>query len=206
VANRVADAYLADALEPARAAEEFEHTEIAVDPARLDDYLGTYKLGPGWFVTITKEDGRLMAQATREAKVPMTAESEDLFWVQAYGAHVFFQRDASGVVTDIRYRGIQAPRVQLVSPSREQLAEYAGSYYSEELGTSYEIIVQDGGLFARHRRYGDVALMPGPLDEFSGELWFLRGLEFTRGPDHRVTGFLVTSGRVRNLRFEAVDR
>jgi len=205
LANRVADAYLPEELEPAQATEEFEHTEIAVDPARLDDYLGSFKLGPGWFVTFTKEDGRLMAQATRERKFPMTAESEDLFWVEDYGAHVFFQRDTSGVVTNIRYRGIQAPRVELVTPGPEQLAEYGGSYYSEELGTSYEIVVQDGALFARHRRYDDVALTPGPQDEFSGELWFLRGIRFTRGPDDRVTGFLVTSGRVRNLRFDRVD-
>lgn len=206
LANRVADVYLADALEPVLATEAVEHTEVAVDPAVLMDYAGTYRLGPGWLLTITIEDGRLMAQATRDSRYPTTAVSESRFWVQAYGAHVQFQRDTSGVVTHIEYRGIHAPRVELVTPSPEQLAEYAGSYYSEELGTSYEIVVQDGQLFARHRRYDDVALTPGPQDEFSGELWFLRAIRFTRGADDRVTGLLVTNGRVRNLRFEVLDR
>jgi hypothetical protein len=92
----------------------------------------------------------------------------------------------------IGYRGIRAPRIELFTPS-------------PELDTRWEIIARDGQLVAQHRRYDDIPLDPGKIDDFSSRTWFLRDLRFTRGDEGRVTGFLVTSGRVRNLRFDRLQ-
>jgi hypothetical protein len=135
----------------------------------------------------------------------MTAVAEDRFWVADYGASVFFARDAAGEVSRIGYRGIRAPRVELFTPSLNELEQFAGTYYSAELDTRWEILVRDGRLVARHRRYDDIPLDPGEIDDFTSRTWFLRDLKFTREDRGRVNGFLVTNGRVRDLRFDKAE-
>ncbi len=208
MARRIADIYLADALAPREARERpvVAAAEVEVSPETLEGYVGTYKLGPGWLLTITRDGDRLLAQATNEPRFPMTAQAENLFWVEAYGAAVLFPRDASGAVSHIEYRGIHAPRVELVNPTAAQLADYVGRYYSPELDASYDVVLQDGRLIVRHWKHDDITLTPSLRDEFTGSVWWFRNLEFVRGTDAQVTGLKVTNGRVRNLRFEKTTR
>jgi CubicO group peptidase (beta-lactamase class C family) len=61
-AYAIADIYLFPEGEAAeRGTSDAGEPEIEVDRRILDDYAGTYRLGPGWLLTITHEDGRLMA-------------------------------------------------------------------------------------------------------------------------------------------------
>jgi CubicO group peptidase (beta-lactamase class C family) len=205
MARSVADVYLADQMSgsPSRLGRRpIEREEVAVDAEILEDHVGTYRLGRGWLLTITREGNRLMAQATAEDKFGMTALSDSTFWVYAYGAAVVFRRDSEGEVSQIAYRGIQAPRVEPLALSPEQLGEYAGVYFSEELETSYTVVIEDAQLVARHWRNEDVPLYPTAKDEFRGPVWWLRLVTFDRDSDGRVVGVRVTNGRVRNLRFE----
>jgi hypothetical protein len=101
---------------------------------------------------------------------------------------------------------IVAKRVEPFAPDAAALAEYAGSYYSDELGTAYTIVVKDGKLSAEHQRNEDVRLTPTARDQFSGSAWFFSRVSFTRDKDRRVTGFRLTGGRVRNLRFDRQSR
>jgi CubicO group peptidase (beta-lactamase class C family) len=205
-ANAVADIYLfPDSDVAERTTSDADAPEVEVDRRTLDDYAGTYRLGPGWLLTITREDGHLMAQATYETKFPMTAVAENRFWVAAYGASVFFPRDDAGKVSNIGYRGIRAPRVELFTPSPEELEQFAGTYYSAELDTRWELLVDENRLVARHRRYDDIPLDPGETDDFTSRTWFLRDLKFTRDNRGRVNGFLVYNGRVRDLRFDRME-
>lgn len=87
----------------------------------------------------------------------------------------------------------------------ERLKEFAGDYYSEELGTTYTLVLRDNRLVATHRRLEDVMLAHRTGDEFTGNQGYFRSVHFTRGDDGRVTGLLLSSGRVRNLRFVRRD-
>ncbi|NIN70820.1 MAG: serine hydrolase [Gemmatimonadetes bacterium] len=206
MANAIADIYLFPESDVAeRTSSDADAPEVEVDPTTLDDYVGTYRLGPGWLLTITHEDGRLMAQATNEDKFPMKAVAENRFWVADYGASVFFPRNPAGEVTHIGYRGIRAPRVELFTPRPEELEEFAGTYYSAELDTRWEIVARDGALIARHRRYDDISLDPGEIDNFTSRWRFLRDLKFIRDDEGGVNGFLITNARVRDLRFDKVE-
>jgi CubicO group peptidase (beta-lactamase class C family) len=93
------------------------------------------------------------------------------------------------------------PRPKFEPLPPEQLQQFAGDYYSEELGTTYSLIVRDGGLVATHRRHQDVPLRHGTGDDFTGNQFFFRTVHFTRGSGGQVSGLLLSSGRVRNLRF-----
>jgi len=83
----------------------------------------------------------------------------------------------------------------------EQLAEFEGDYYTEELDTTYTIRVCEDGLVAQHRRHDDIFLTYAD-DHFVADVWFFPEVRFTREDTGRVTGFRLTGGRVRNLNFE----
>lgn len=96
--------------------------------------------------------------------------------------------------------------VQLPAPTEggvaRDLAPYAGRYWSEELGTFYDIEVADERLRVHHRRHGSFDLRAFRDDEFRSEVWFFRRLRFERAENDSVTGLRLDGGRVRNLWFE----
>jgi len=97
-----------------------------------------------------------------------------------------------------------AKRIEIAPPTPEQLAEFVGDYYSDELGTFYTMVTQEGQLVAQHRRHEDVLLTPTVEDKFTGDAGWFRQIHFTRDEKKHVTGFRLTGGRVRNLRFERI--
>jgi CubicO group peptidase (beta-lactamase class C family) len=92
--------------------------------------------------------------------------------------------------------------VVMVSPTAAEMAEYAGDYYSDELGVTYRVTLENGKLFVRHEnKYKDLprqALEPTVRDTFT-----IQGinLNFKRDDNKRVSSFTVNAGRVRNIRF-----
>ena len=94
------------------------------------------------------------------------------------------------------------PAVEPADSSPAALSAYTGTYYSEELDTSYVMQVEDGQLRAKHRRREPIALTPTIQDRFSGDAWFFSQVRFTRDAERNVDGLLVSNGRSRNIRFE----
>lgn len=207
--REIADLYLADRLASREAGagdqqagdQQQELPAVAVDTTTLDAYVGHYKLGPGWFVTITREGGRLMTQATGEARYPMRALSATEFDVPAYRASIKFPNGSGSKANYLEYRDITAPRIEPWTPSPAELEEFQGVYVSDELDTSYEIVVRDTALVALHRRHGEIALTPVARDEMRSDEWFLGSIEFVRDGDGRVTGLEISNGRALDLAF-----
>ena len=90
-------------------------------------------------------------------------------------------------------------RVEPASYTSEQLAQFAGTYYSEEIDATYTISLQDKELVLRRKNVDDAPLQLLFADTFlsvgSGTL------SFTRNNQNHISGFLVSTGRVRKLRF-----
>ncbi len=89
--------------------------------------------------------------------------------------------------------------VPFAAPSRRDLEEYRGNYYSEELDAVYSIELRDGGLAMRHWPEPAIALEPAFADAFSDAHG--RVVRFTRTDTGRVDGCRISTGRVRHLRF-----
>ena len=206
MAMRIADLYLADKLAPEPPKPTVaERTAVKVDPALLEAYAGRYLLDGRTLVTITKEGDKLMGQAAGQSKSEMIPQSETTFFVKEANSEVTFERDEKGnVVRFMMKSGSQNLSAKRLNPqaTAAQLNEFAGDYFSPELGTSYTLVVKDGKLVAQHRRHDDITLTELEGDLFSGNRWFFQTVQFTRNSEKRITGFRLTSGRVRNLRFE----
>ena len=87
----------------------------------------------------------------------------------------------------------------------EQLTEFEGDYYTEELDTTYTITVSENGLVVQHIRHDDI-LLTYTDGHFLGNTWFFPKIHFTRDDTGSVTGFRLTGGRVRNLYFQKKTR
>ena len=78
-----------------------EPKEIKIDSKIYESYAGDYELAPGFIITITSEDGKLMAQATGQPKFELFPTSETEFFFKVVEAQVSFVKDEAGKVTQL---------------------------------------------------------------------------------------------------------
>jgi hypothetical protein len=94
--------------------------------------------------------------------------------------------------------------VPAFAPSATQLAEYAGIYSSPEIDPLYELKIESGAdgkatLVLYRLKNGPDTLRPVTRDFFTADLGRVR---FTRDSKDVITGFLLSTGRANDLRFE----
>lgn len=89
-------------------------------------------------------------------------------------------------------------RVERVTPALGELTTLAGRYVSDEIETTFDLVVDDGRLVLRRRPDTSMALTPVYADAFTSPLgWIV----FHRDASRRVTGLSVSQDRVWDLRF-----
>ena len=219
MATRIVDIYLKDkevTESPKKEAEvktvskATSDNSIKIDHDTLLSYCGKYELEPGELATVSLENENLSVEAPGLEKTPMTPVSSTTFDVSVVSARVIFMKDESGKVA--KFKAIMngeeryAMKLPDFDPSKVNLTEYTGDYYSPELSTTYSILVESGKLIARHFRTGDVHLTAIKPDQFTGDRWYFGNIEFVRDNNNAITGCKVSTGRVRNLKFEKMGK
>jgi serine-type D-Ala-D-Ala carboxypeptidase/endopeptidase len=81
--------------------EPVKRQEVDVDRETLEKYVGKYELAPTFAITVTLEDGQLMAQATGQDKFPIFAESQTEFFYKVVDAQLAFEVGADGQATQL---------------------------------------------------------------------------------------------------------
>ena len=213
VGHRVIDVFLGPADEAADAESPTPRVEVPLEDLErwADPYLHTHTDS---IVRITVRNGALHFGAVRA-----TPLGEDRFTVGLSGLVVAFATDEDGTRTATladdpkrRYRAMPA-----VTPTPEELAEYVGSYTSDELDVTYSVEFQDGKLLFRRPLDKPRTLEPLFQDAFELsdpllERFPVRALfattvawpaRFERDAAGRVTTLYISdSSRVRRLRFD----
>jgi hypothetical protein len=67
-----------------------------VEDKILDTYVGKYQLRPSFLISITKEEGRLYAQATNQPPHELFAESATKFFMKAIDDRILFVKNEQG--------------------------------------------------------------------------------------------------------------
>jgi len=75
-----------------------EHQAIALSAEALRTYEGVFELAPNFALTLVVVDGRLMAQATGQKALELSAEATDAFFLSAMDAQITFTRDDAGQI------------------------------------------------------------------------------------------------------------
>ena len=137
-----------------------ERKEIALSPGILEEYVGTYKMGPGINVTVTLEDNRLFAQGTGQVKLPLSPKSETKFFLKAMAnaENEFIKNDQGTVTHMIVRRGQEETKIPRISNkvlerkeidlSPAILAQYVGIYKLEH-GLEMMITLEGNYLYSQ---------------------------------------------------------
>ncbi|MCI0387404.1 MAG: serine hydrolase [Acidobacteria bacterium] len=210
LASQVADVYLADhlkAADPPKAVEKAggdSSAAVVIAEAKLKEKVGVYRnLTNGELRRITLQDGKLRIDAFTLLNSELRPFGETQFNITGQeGAVIEFKSPGGKMQLHLSRRNRNPDtfeRVEAFEPSAEQLNEFAGSYYSEELDTTYRMSVEQGGLFMIDRNGRKRPLLPRLRDSFA----VLSGpqFEFSRDAAGKVSGFAVHWGRIRNVRF-----
>ena len=212
LAHQITDIYLGDHL---TSVEKTKRKALKLKPAIYEGYVGEFVMHVPYsdakLVAITLESGRLMGEVQGEWKVKLVPESETRFFLKGEDTQLTFLQDGRGKANEITIRshGWQLPlparRLQTLSP--DKLIEFTGDCYSEELGTTWSVILHKGRLITRHRWQADVRLFPTGTDRFSGNKWWFQEILFTRDSEGNIAGFRVSGedGLVRNVRFDKLS-
>lgn len=213
MAKKVADIYLEDRFEEKRedeqpVAEKVEN--IRLTESELKAKTGSYydrQRDVLWTIAFKKGHLEVQAPFTRFNISPVTPthfvgeklpfsleiEFEKNEETQTYAVHAWIDGKKQGIYESI----------DMTEPTAEELKEYTGKYYSEELDVVYFLELKKGALHLQHqnpyKNYPKAALKSTFKDRFRVERW---KLNFFRNENRGIAGFTVNAGRVKNIRFE----
>ncbi|HEY4112002.1 serine hydrolase domain-containing protein [Puia sp.] len=133
----------------------------------------------------------------------LRALNDTVFMHPFNGAEYRFHGSGDKVMVLLRAPGMKDrsyEKVKKVAVSLAGLEDFVGTYYSKELDVRYTFFISDNILQVKTPRNDAAELRPFIKDVFLGP--FL--LEFQRDKKGKVGGFLLNTGRSRNLRFEKI--
>jgi len=196
LAHQVSDIYLAGKIkEPAKPAA------VAVPAETLKKYAGVYRepLTDAALRVELGKDGKTLTIAGQ----PVLALSATAFTTPDGSNRATFEPSEAGTPLRMRDSSPGAkPRLweamPLFAPQLSDFGAFAGTYYSEEIDTTYTVYVEDGKLMVRFRPAQRIALAPVYADAFEYEGNVLR---FSRDSSGRVAAFRVFAGRARHVLF-----
>lgn len=76
-------------------------TGAKVDPKTYEAFAGDYELMPNFILSVTSEDGKLMAQATGQPKAELFPTSETEYFLKVVDARVTFVKNEQGQVSQL---------------------------------------------------------------------------------------------------------
>lgn len=202
----IADIYLPAAPEPVKKSPPpTSKKTVKVSPEILDSYAGDYRMGPGQVFTISRKGGELVLSVPGTS-VPLVTLSKTEFLLAFADARIVFQKDKEGKVQRLVWKqgGAEqnASKIVLVKPSPQELQEFAGSYFNDELGLSYAVELQGDALVMKAQGRDDIRLTPDEKDHFTTGWRVFPVVVFQRDGQNLVTGFFIDNDSVRDLVFK----
>lgn len=204
--RKVAEIYLGKEMKPAEAAHSETGKGVTLTTEQLRARAGTY---------LNPDDDRVLRFLVREGKLQVAfgssdssfelkPMSENQFRVLVAPVNLTFQKTESGSPGEVVLKWDDGKPNQFLavpgfSPSASQLDEYIGAYSSEEIDPLFELKLEQGKLVLYRPKNKPDILEPVTLDFFVGSIGNVR---FTRNSSGRISGFTLSTGRVKNLRFE----
>jgi len=215
LARRVADVYLMDQFKTVAASQGSPIVapadKVTVSDKELGSVAGLYLNPVNDLVRrLFVKDGKLFyfRAPGNESELAPLGNNRFLMLGVRNKVEISFQRTRAGaplqmIVSEAGAKPSNWTAVKVATYTPQQLVAFAGKFYSPELDTTYEINPQDDKLLFRTGNWGNFLLSPRFVDSFANPEE-MGSIEFTRDAKNRVSGFVIRSGKVRNLRFEKV--
>lgn len=216
---RIADLYLADQLGPPPpdedrdAADRTHDQPVELAERELREKVGAFRLrADGRIWKVVWEDDKLLVIDHLNEPHPLIPMGRNRFRPLGgffhESARFVFERNSPESpfsLTSKWVRGtIEMDRVDLVTPTSDELKDYIGEYQSDELSTRYRTKVSEGKLLLRVNNRGWEPLDPTVQDEFVPGIrqnHDNRVFRFTRNQQQQVVGLSVALWRVKSVMF-----
>lgn len=204
-ANRVADILLEEVLDPVPAEPELPRIDLRRWGPTFERVAGFYQDPRTDIpVSIFLHEGKARlanGMARGEAGAPLIPQGGGRFQVGNTEQSVEIEMREATPVALSSPTGRRFPYVGRIPVTLDQ-GEYAGTYWSEELGTEYQVAADTASatdLRLYHRKLGWNVIEAGYPDAFyTGGDW----ITFARDASGHITGFTWSDGRVRKVQFE----
>ncbi|XLP05870.1 serine hydrolase domain-containing protein [Alteromonas marina] len=196
--NAIANAFL-ESISPKQISDSIE-----LDEETLNAYVGHYWYEPeAYSREIYLENGKLMYSRGQDDVSVLAPISENTFKMLNVEGEIyvkFTEGDEKQLMT------VQVDNVDTyvsvgytpVKITKTWLSQYAGSYFSPELSSTYHFSPENKQLKISHHRLSDHYIAPVKGDFFSSQVG---DILFERDFHGEVNGFRISNGRVRNLYF-----
>ena len=207
LALRVADLYLEDFLEEAEAEGETktEKSFVKLNKEQLESFSGHYWNEAGTYarkIYVKNDTLRYFRGSENESSLVPISNNEFQMMNVPVDLRVSFENvDKARRMIVVIDGGDPIISDEFTPPNYKEtdLEQFAGTYYSPELSTSYKLVIKDKKLVVTHPRLSDSDLESLKIDMFSNNG---ASVNFKRNDQKEITGLSVTTGRVRNLWFE----
>jgi CubicO group peptidase (beta-lactamase class C family) len=200
LANHVADLFLAaDLKAPPEARPARNGTGVALSAEEVQSHTGVFRSEQNGYIELSERNGKLFWRGPGE----LIALDKQRFTFAAApeGWELVFSNEAGPGGFEIRPpKDVPVRYERVVQPvlTESQRKEFAGGFYSRELGVVYTIRLRDSDLVVEIGERSTTLLGGGP------DRWRTANgseLVFQRDASGKVTGFLVNAGRVRGVQF-----
>lgn len=178
--------------------------QIAMSPAQLDTYVGKYQLAPGFVLSVFRQDGQLMAQATGQGAFAIYPRAAGKFFARIVDIRIDFNRGKDGKVASpvLHQAGHDSPAQRVAgdtmgSTSTRQtvrleiatLRQYVGRYQLAP-GAAFDITLKATRLYAQLSGQSAFPVYTSARDEFHFTVVDAQ-LSFKRGVDGKVDALVL---------------
>ena len=214
IPNKVADIYFSAHLEEneheGEESSEGEMTAFEYDPEDFEQLTGRYELSimPGFILTFDRDEDRLYTQATNQPEVNITATSDSTFSLVGVNASITFHRSEDGTADSLtlHQNGNHVAKKIEFEPSLEVLKTYEGRYFSEEIDTIYDVIMEDSTLSLNTFLIEDSMPLEATTEDTFSSGFPIAEVRFIRDESGNIIGFEASNGRTRGVFFEKWDQ
>jgi len=188
--------------------------KVKIDSSVLQTYPGKYFDENYWFeATITKESDHLVFDAPYQGRLEIYPSSDTSFFATVADVKFIFSKNGKGKISKATIiQGNQKLYLTYLGTNvfplkAEQLYQYAGDYYCEEIDVTYPVIFKDNKSYVKFPESTaqfciikvESELIYEHADYFASPV---SGFQFTRNTKNGISGFIIKDvGRVRNLVF-----
>ena len=182
-----------------------ENTYKVLNNKELDNLEGTYEMFPGIHYNIIAEKDKLYFQnfgSTDKHHLPQIGKNEFDF-PHPHIKFIFYKGGFNYHIADMTY---PCKKVVLQLPKSKDinLTDFIGTFKNIEYNTSYELVIKDNKLIAKHSLNYDISLYLLAKNSFYSKEAFFGEIDFIFNSDKSIIGFKLSGQNLKNIIFKKV--
>ncbi|MCS4300734.1 serine hydrolase [Chryseobacterium sp. BIGb0232] len=174
--------------------------------SELKQFEGVYEFNPGNYLEVSAVGKDLyVGTYNKKGKELLEVIGDNKFKITSLPIARFTFHDGliNFRIADFTYF---AKKIILNPPKvdRIRLNKLVGFYRNEEFDTTYQLLIENNKLVARHPMNGDIELYPLDSTSFYSTKEYFGQLDFNYGENNEITKFILSGANILNIEFKKI--